>query len=162
MWIGIGLGSNIGDRGRELALARRWIQSLDAGARFSSEYETSPVDCPNGSPPFRNQVAEIQWRGSLDALLQWMQEYERSRGRRAVRKKNEPRVLDLDLLFAGRNWVQNPRLALPHPRMGERRFVMEPLAELSPGRRIAGLPGTVWETACWLRSQGGAVCQRIE
>ncbi|NCV91076.1 MAG: 2-amino-4-hydroxy-6-hydroxymethyldihydropteridine diphosphokinase, partial [Betaproteobacteria bacterium] len=41
-------------------------------------------------------------------------------------------------------WVQNPRLALPHPRMGERRFVMEPLAELCPGLRIAGLPGTVW------------------
>lgn len=162
MWIGIGLGSNIGDRERELALARRWIQSLDVGARFSSEYETSPVDCPPGSPPFRNQVAEIQWGGSLDTLLLWMQEYERSRGRRVVRKKNEPRVLDLDLLFAGRNWVQNPRLALPHPRMGERRFVMEPLAELSPGRRIAGLPGTVWETACWLRNQGGTVCQRIE
>ena len=65
MWIGIGLGSNIGDRERELALARRWIQSLDVGARFSSEYETSPVDCPPGSPPFRNQVAEIQWGGGL-------------------------------------------------------------------------------------------------
>lgn len=162
MRIGIGMGSNVGDRARELALARGWIRGLDAGARFSSEYETAPVECPDGSPPFRNQVGEIHWSGSLEALLQWMQEYERSRGRRSVRRKNEPRTLDLDILFAGRNWVQSPRLDLPHPRMGERRFVMEPLAELCPGRKIAGLPGTVLETANWLRGRGGALCRRIE
>jgi 7,8-dihydro-6-hydroxymethylpterin-pyrophosphokinase len=52
-------------------------------------------------------------------------------------------------------------LEIPHPRMGARRFVMEPLAELCPGRRIAGLPGTVWETACWLRKQGEVLCRRV-
>jgi 2-amino-4-hydroxy-6-hydroxymethyldihydropteridine diphosphokinase len=67
----------------------------------------------------------------------------------------------LDLLYAGRNWIQNPRLEIPHPRMGSRRFVMEPLAELCPGLRIAGLPGTVWETACWLRKHGEVLCRRV-
>jgi 2-amino-4-hydroxy-6-hydroxymethyldihydropteridine diphosphokinase len=129
MRIGIGLGSNVGDRAKQLALARRWLRGLDVGARFSSEYETSPVDCALGTPRFRNQVGEINWSGSLENLLQWMQEYERSCGRKTVRGKNEPRVLDLDLLYAGRNWIQNPRLEIPHPRMGARRFVMEPLAD---------------------------------
>jgi len=161
MRVGIGLGSNVGDRGAELAKARNWLRSLDPSAQFSSEYETDPVDCPPGTPAFRNQVAELNWTGSLEVLLQWMQEYERSRGRKTVRKVNDPRLLDLDLLYAGRNWVKNPRLDLPHPRMAERRFVMEPLAELCPGRRIAGLPGTVWETANWLKGRGGPGCRRI-
>ena len=73
MRIGIGLGSNVGDRAKQLALARRWLRGLDVGARFSSEYETSPVDCPPGTPPFWNQVGEINWSGSLETLLQWMQ-----------------------------------------------------------------------------------------
>lgn len=75
-----------------------------------------------------------------------MQEYEISRGRKTVRRVNEPRSLDLDLLYAGRNWIKNPRLNLPHPRMAERRFVIEPLAELSPGLRIAGLPEQFWRS----------------
>ena len=91
MRIGIGLGSNVGDRAKQLALARRWLRGLDIGARFSSEYETSPVDCAPGTPRFRNQVGEINWSGSLENLLQWMQEYERSCGRKTVRGKNEPR-----------------------------------------------------------------------
>jgi len=74
---------------------------------------------------------------------------------------NEPRPLDLDLLYAGRNWIKNSRLNLPHPRMAERRFVIEPLAELSPGLRIAGLPGTVLEVATWLRGKRGPLCRRI-
>lgn len=93
MRIGIGLGSNVGDRAKQLALARRWLRGLDVGARFSSEYETSPVDCAPGTPPFWNQVGEINWSGSLETLLQWMQDYERSCGRKTVRGKNEPRVL---------------------------------------------------------------------
>ena len=161
MRVGIGLGSNLGNREEELAMARSWLQGLDPGARFSGVYETEPVDCPVGSPRFTNQVAEIRWSGSLAGLLDLIQAYERSRGRRGVRTRNQARVLDLDLLYADSRQVHTSRLRLPHSRMGQRRFVMEPLAEICPERRVPGLPGTVAETARWLRSQEGESCRRI-
>ena len=65
MRVGIGLGSNVGDRSNELAGARRWLRSLDPAAKFSSEYETDPVGCAPETPGFRNQAAEIRWGGSL-------------------------------------------------------------------------------------------------
>ena len=159
MRVGIGLGSNQGVSTDELAAARGWLRSLDPGARFSGVYETEPIDCPEGSPKFLNQTCEIRWNGSLTALLDLLQAYEMSRGRKTVRGRNQPRVLDLDLLYADENEIQNQRLQLPHPRMGQRRFVMEPLAEICPGRKVPGLPGTVRETAGWLRK--GGVCRRI-
>jgi len=161
MRVGIALGSNLGTRTEELALARTWLRSLDAGARFSGVHETEAVDCPPGSPGFLNQAAEISWRGSIFCLLDLCQVYERSRGRKTVRGRNQPRALDLDLLYTGRREVRTERLRLPHPRLGKRRFVMEPLAEICPERRIPGLPGTVGETAGWLRSKGGESCRRI-
>jgi 2-amino-4-hydroxy-6-hydroxymethyldihydropteridine diphosphokinase len=161
MRVGISLGSNLGMRHEELASARRWLRSLDPGARFSGMYETEAVDCPPGSPGFLNQVAEISWNGSLVSLLDLCQAYERSRGRRAVRRRNQSRAVDLDLLYADGKQVRKQRLRLPHPRLGMRRFVMEPLAEICPERRIPGLAGTVGETAGWLRSKGGESCRRI-
>jgi 2-amino-4-hydroxy-6-hydroxymethyldihydropteridine diphosphokinase len=161
MRVGIGLGSNLGARTEELALARTWLQSLDPGARFSGIYETEAVDCLPSTPAFLNQAAEIRWNGSLTALLDLLQAHERSRGRRAVRGRNQARTLDLDLLHAGQTRIQTPRLRLPHPRMGGRKFVMEPLADLCPGRRIPGMPGTVRETAKWLSGRGRESCRRI-
>ena len=161
MRVGIGLGSNVGDRSNELARAREWLRSLDPAARFSSEYETEPVGCACGTPGFRNQASEIRWRGSLENLLQSLRDYERSRGRKAVRGLNEPRALDLDILYADDFRVRSMRLEIPHPRMAQRRFVMEPLAEICPERKVPGLPGTVGETARWLGARGGAACRRI-
>ena len=161
MRVGIGLGSNVGDRSNELALARQWLRGLDPGARFSSEYETEPVGCVPGTAGFRNQAAEIRWGGSLENLLQGMQDYERSRGRRTIRAVNEPRALDLDILYAGGFVVRTSRMEIPHPRMAGRQFVMEPLAEICPERKIPGLPGSVGETARWLGAKGGSACRRI-
>ena len=161
MRVGIGLGSNLGTRSKELASVRAWLKSLDPGVRFSGVYETEAVDCPPGSPGFLNQAAEISWNGSLGSLLDLCQAYERSRGRRTVRGRNQARALDLDLLYADGKLVRTDRLQLPHPRLGTRRFVLEPLMELCPERRIPGLAGTVGETACWLRSKGGDSCRRI-
>ena len=78
MRVGIGLGSNVGDRSEELAKARRWLCGFDPGAKFSSEVETEPVDCLPGSPSFLNQVAEIVWGGRVEGLLDQTQNYERS------------------------------------------------------------------------------------
>jgi len=161
MRVGIALGSNLGTRHEELASARAWLRSLDSGARFSGVYETEAVDCPAGSPGFLNQATEISWNGSLVSLLDLCQGYERSRRRKTVRGRNQPRPLDLDLLYADGKEVRTERLRLPHPRLGMRRFVLEPLAEICPERRIPGLAGTVGETAVWLRSRGGESCRRI-
>ena len=161
MHVGIGLGSNLGTRTEELAAARSWLRSLDPGARFSGIYETEAVDCLPGTPAFLNQAAEIRWSGSLLGLLDLLQAYERSRGRKSVRGRNQPRALDLDLLYADGKELRTERLRLPHPRLGMRRFVMEPLAEICPERRIPGLAGAVGETAGWLRSKGGKLCRRI-
>jgi len=161
MRVGIGLGSNLGTRTEELAAARGWLRGLDPGAKVSGVYETEAVGCPAGSPTFLNQVAEISWNGSLSVLLDLLQAYERSRGRKTVRGRNQPRALDLDLLYADAREIRTNRLRLPHPRMATRRFVMEPLAEIGPERRIPGLPGTVRQTAGWLRSKGGESCRRV-
>ena len=161
MRVGIGLGSNLGTRTEELAAGRRGLRSPDPGARFSGIYETAAVDCPAGSPAFLNQAAEIFWGGSLAGLLDLLQGYERTRGRKTVRGRNQPRALDLDLLYADRQPIRTNRLRLPHPRMGQRRFVMEPLAEICPERKVPGLPGTVAETAGWLRSKERESCRRI-
>jgi len=159
MRVGIGLGSNQGVSADELAAARVWLRVLDPGARFSGVYETEPVDCPKGSPKFLNQACEIHWNGSMRVLLDLVQAYEMGRGRKTVRGRNHPRALDLDLLYAEGMKVRTARLELPHPRMGRRRFVMEPLAEICPERKIPGLPGTVRETSGWLRK--GEICRRI-
>ena len=161
MRVGIGLGSNVGDRSNELARARGWLRGLDPAAKFSSEYETEPVGCAPGAPGFRNQAAEIRWVGSLQNLLSSLQDYERRRGRKTVRGRNESRALDMDILFAEGWRVRTSVLEIPHPRMHARKFVMEPLAEICPERKIPGLPGTVGETAGWLRAKGGTACQRI-
>lgn len=161
MRVGIGLGSNLGTRTEELAAGRCWLRSLDPGARFSGVYETAAVDCPPGSPTFLNQAAEISWSGSLTGLLDLLQGYERARGRKAVRGRNQPRALDLDMLYADKHTIRTSRLRLPHPRMGQRSFVLEPLAEICPERRLPGLPGTVKEMAVRLRSGGGESCRRI-
>ena len=162
MRVGIGLGSNVGDRSTEMAKARDWLRGLDPGAKFSSQVETEPVDCLPGTPSFLNQVAEIVWGGRVEGLLDQAQNYERSRSRKTLRLRNEPRRMDLDLLYAGDVKIRTSRLELPHPRMGKRRFVIELLAEICPERRIAGLPGTVRETANWLRKQGEVICRRVD
>ena len=161
MRVGIALGSNLGSRTEELASARMWLRSLDPGAKFSGVYETEAVGCPSGSPAFLNQAAEISWNGSLVGLLDLLQAYERSRGRKTVRVQNQPRPVDLDLLYADKKTMRTAQLRLPHPRMETRSFVMEPLAEICPERRISTLPGTVGETAGWLKSKGGTSCRRI-
>jgi len=128
----VALGSNLGNRRRNLARGLAGLQA--AGIELvavSSVWETEPVDAPP-SPWFWNMVVKVRTElepfGLLDRLLAVEREAGRERGAR-----NAPRTLDLDLLLLGRWVVSHPRLELPHPRMWERRFVLEPLAEVEPG-----------------------------
>ena len=132
MKIGIGIGSNLGDRKAEMAAAMDFLRTLDKTLRVSPIYESQPQDCPPGSEPFLNAVAVMDWKGGLFGLLGRLQAYERERGRPPVREVNAPRPVDLDILFCD-DWVLNtPQLILPHPRIGERHFVLRPLADLEP------------------------------
>lgn len=147
----VGIGSNLGDRMRRLADA---VAALDrcglAVRRVSSVWETEPVD--TRSPEwFLNAVVEIETAREPSEVLDVLLGIEREAGR--VRgARNAPRVLDLDLLWLGGRTLASPGLTLPHPRMWDRRFVLEPLVELAPdlvdpatgetaARRLDALPG---------------------
>src|SRR5829696_7365248 len=132
----VGMGSNLGDRAGNLLLGLRGMLSADlCVGRLSSVYETEPVGVGDGQPAFLNMVAEL---GAPlpppEELLSLLLEVERALGRRRDRP-GAARTLDLDLLLYGEERRETAPLTLPHPRLHLRRFVLAPLAELSPGAR---------------------------
>lgn len=101
--------------------------------RTSSIYETEPRDVPQ-QPWFLNQVIEVETDLFPKQLLSRIQKIEREMGRKRIVSKG-PRVIDIDILLFGDSVLATPELEIPHPRMIERRFVLEPLAELAPDLR---------------------------
>lgn len=139
--VGIALGSNLGDRRAHLAAARARLREIaTAGEPFleAVDFETEPLDCPLGSPEFLNSVVEIDFAGEPLELLVLTQEIEKSLGRAANPQRNAPRVIDVDLLYFGADILATPELVLPHPRIAERRFVLEPLASIRPDLVLPG------------------------
>jgi 2-amino-4-hydroxy-6-hydroxymethyldihydropteridine diphosphokinase len=139
----VGLGSNLGDREDYL---RRALDRLGA-ARVSSIRETEPVGVTD-QPNFLNAVAEVETDLTARELLQLLLEIERELGRdRSRGQRWGPRTIDLDLLLYGDDVIAEPGLTVPHPRLAERSFVLEPLHELDPelvlpdGRRVVDLVG---------------------
>jgi 2-amino-4-hydroxy-6-hydroxymethyldihydropteridine diphosphokinase len=106
----------------------------------SSLWQSTPVDCPPGSPPFINAavVFEAVAGETPESLLAKLQALEKEFGRRPKQILNEPRPLDLDLIAFGSEIRSTPRLTLPHPRAHLRRFVLEPLNEIVPGFVLPG------------------------
>ena len=100
----------------------------------SSLWQTTPVNCPPGSPPFVNAVVALTpFLGETpESLLAKLLALETEFGRRPKVVLNEPRRLDLDLITFGAERRQSPQLTLPHPRAHERRFVLQPLSEILP------------------------------
>jgi len=124
----LGLGSNLGDREAELARAVAGLPDVVAVSRL---YETEPVGGPAGQGLYLNLVVELDTDLGPRDLLGVARRLEEAAGReRGVR--NGPRTLDVDLLLVGDQVVEDEDLVVPHPRMFERRFVVEPLAELAP------------------------------
>ena len=99
----------------------------------SALYRTEPVDAPE--PWYVNAVARVRTGLSLEAFFRELRVLEARAGRPERRGAEAPRTLDLDLLLFDRLVVETPDLVVPHPRMGERRFVLEPLVEIAPGVR---------------------------
>lgn len=144
----ISLGSNLGDSARLLRAAVQRLARLSAQPpRCSSLWATTPVDCPPGSPPFVNAVALLVPPAGMspEQLLAELQGLEREFGRRQKVVLNEPRPLDLDLIWFGSETRSTPELILPHPRAHLRRFVLQPLAELLPEAVFPGQEKTVSE-----------------
>lgn len=137
----VGLGSNQGDSFALLEAARTALDSLPQTAliRCSRYYRTEPVGDAE-QPEFLNAVAELETVLKPLALLRGMQRIEIELGRaRDPDRRWGPRTIDLDLLLFGHAVVREQDLTVPHPRMGERAFVLEPLAELAPDLEIPGL-----------------------
>jgi len=130
----LGLGSNLGDRAANLRDAIQRLASAECRVmRESSVYETEPRDVPD-QPWFLNQVIEIETSLFPMQLLARVQRIEREMGRKPIIAKG-PRLIDIDILLFGSATVSTPDLEIPHPRMWQRRFVLEPLAELAPDLR---------------------------
>ncbi len=121
------------------ALAR--LEGLAAGSLArSSLWESTPVDCPPGSPVFVNAVGGFrpQTGETPESLLGKLQALEREFGRQPKQVFNEPRPLDLDLIAFGGETRAAPKLTLPHPRAHLRRFVLQPLSEIAPDLVLPG------------------------
>jgi 2-amino-4-hydroxy-6-hydroxymethyldihydropteridine diphosphokinase len=148
----IALGSNVGDRGENLRVAREQIEAPDLRVlRASSIYETAPRDVEN-QPWFLNQVIECETELFPRQLLGRLQKIERAMGRKRTIAKG-PREIDLDILLFGNAVVKAPELEVPHPRLAERRFVLEPLAELVPEKKHPGTRRTMREMLAGVMSQ---------
>ncbi len=132
----LGLGSNLGDREQYL---RDALEAVDERVDVSSVYETDPVGGPDGQGPFLNIVVALETEKSPRELLEMCQRLEAAAGR--VRDERwGPRTLDVDVLLVGDLVVNEPDLVVPHPRLWERAFVVEPLVEIAPAALRDALP----------------------
>ena len=138
--VGIALGSNLGDRQSHLDSAVARLRSMLAGLRVSRVFETEPVDVVGLQGPFLNAAVAGEFDGTARDLLVELQDMERAHWRERPHP-GAPRTLDLDLIFFGAELLNEAGLVVPHPRFRDRRFVLEPLAEVAPDWRdpVTGL-----------------------
>jgi 2-amino-4-hydroxy-6-hydroxymethyldihydropteridine diphosphokinase len=137
----LSLGSNIGDRKDHLERALALLKTLGDVAAVSSFYETEPVEF-TGQALFLNCAVALAAQLSPLDLIAKLLDIERSLGRERIQKKG-PRTIDIDILLYGDQVVNSPDLTVPHPAMAQRRFVLEPLAEIAPNARHPVLKKTV-------------------
>ena len=137
MRVGLGFGSNLGDRQDNLSRARALVRAIPGvGPEVISAplFETDPVDCEGQAGAFLNTVVEIGLPADTDllGLLARLREIEHALGRPTRHPRNVSRPIDLDILYAGGHRLESPDLTLPHPRLHQRRFVLAPLAAIRP------------------------------
>ena len=126
----LGIGTNLGDRERNLQDALAVLSQKMVILKESSIYQTAPWGYLD-QPAFLNQVIEAQTDLSPLNLLGFLKDTEKVLGRQANFRYG-PRLIDLDILFYGNRIIQTPRLQIPHPRIAQRAFVLVPLAEIAP------------------------------
>jgi len=142
----IALWSNLGESREVIQRAMERLQVLsDEPLAKSSLWETTPVDCPAGSPMFVNAVVGLRPRPgeTPESLIGKLQLLEQEFGRQPKKVLNEARALDLDLIVFGKETRRTEGLVLPHPRAHERRFVLQPLSEIAADLILPGQTRTV-------------------
>jgi 2-amino-4-hydroxy-6-hydroxymethyldihydropteridine diphosphokinase len=148
----LGLGSNLGDREANLRRAIELLADADLEVRKqSSLWETAPRDMLD-QPWFLNQVIEVETRLFAPVLLGRCMRVEKDMGR-TRRVAKGPRTIDIDILLYGTIPLTAPGLEIPHPRLHERRFVLEPLAEIAPELRHPVLKKTMTELLAKVKDQ---------
>jgi 2-amino-4-hydroxy-6-hydroxymethyldihydropteridine diphosphokinase len=154
--VAVALGSNLGDRAAHLDYAVRRLADLLAGLSVSTYFETAPAGMAADAPAFLNAAAvgaaRLPPRELLDALLA----IEAERGRERPHALAS-RTLDLDLILYGGVVIDEPGLVVPHPRFRERRFVLEPLAQVAPGLVDPVSGCTVAELFYRIRTRGTGI-----
>ena len=137
----VGIGSNLGEPERQIAAALEQLAAEDGIelVAVSSLRDTEPVDYLD-QPRFLNCAAQVETELAPRELLERLLAIEAWLGRvRGEGPRFGPRTIDLDLLLYGDETIDEPGLTVPHPRLAERRFALEPLAELAPGLNVPGL-----------------------
>jgi 2-amino-4-hydroxy-6-hydroxymethyldihydropteridine diphosphokinase len=156
----LSLGSNLGARAVNLEMAISRLEELGRVKAVSSFYETEPVEVTD-QPMFLNCAVALETELMPRMLMRAVLDIEREMGRRRTQAKG-PRTIDIDILLYGNAVIVTRDLVIPHPRMAERRFVLQPLADLAPDLRhpvtrqtvremLAALPDTV-EVRTWKTS----------
>ncbi len=136
----IGLGSNLE---KPVTQLRSAVDSLRAAPgmeviRVSSFYRNPPMG-PQTQPDYVNAVVELSLDLTPDALMDQLEAIENAHGRQREGERWGPRTLDLDILLYGEEFVETPRLTIPHPGMAKRPFVLKPLLEIAPDLVVPGL-----------------------
>ena len=139
----LSLGSNIGDGAANLNAAIEGLRALGEVTAVSSFYDTEPVEFTRQAW-FLNCAVKLETDKLPKQLLAALLRIERDMGRKRVVSKG-PRVIDLDILLFGSSIIGTPQLTVPHPAMHERRFVLEPLAEIAPDARHPVFKKTIRE-----------------
>ena len=126
----LSLGSNLGDRAANLRTALEKLADLGTVLAVSAFYETEPVEL-TAQPWFLNCAAKFDTEKMPRQLISGILNLEQAMGRQR-KQKNGPRIIDIDILLFGTSVIDAAGLTVPHPRLHERRFVLEPLAEIAP------------------------------
>jgi len=126
----LSLGSNVGDREAQLRTAQARLSAVGRVVAVSSFYETEPVEFTR-QPWFLNCAIAIETGNTPQELMSGILHIETEMGRRRIQKKG-PRSIDIDILLFGDTVMESKELTIPHPALQQRRFVLEPLAEIAP------------------------------
>jgi 2-amino-4-hydroxy-6-hydroxymethyldihydropteridine diphosphokinase len=155
----LSLGSNLGDRAANLRTAIKELQEIGEVVAVSSFYETEPMEVAD-QPWFLNCAVALKTKLMPRQFLTRMLKIERDMGRRRVRPKG-PRTIDIDILLFGDSIVHTPQLDVPHPAMHQRRFVLQPLAEIAPDTRHPVFKRKIGELLEALPRSSGAVRKQV-
>jgi 2-amino-4-hydroxy-6-hydroxymethyldihydropteridine diphosphokinase len=162
--VAIGLGSNLGDRLGHLVAALTDLDRLLEGLRVAPLFRTPPMRRSTGAvpadwPDFLNTAATGRSRLRPDQLLAELKRLELGAGRRRA-ERDAPRPLDLDLLLYDELVIDGPELALPHPRLSQRLFVLAPLAAIAPDWPVP--PAMTPVAALFERRRGSQPVERVD